>query len=143
VCSEAGDWYARNMYVQDSDQYKYHLDHYGHPSQFGFKDLCPQWTLLNWEPEALIARYKKAGARFFLALANHHDNFDAWIPGTTHGTRSTLVRTETSSATGRQRPATRLRFGVTVHQPRNGGGSRPPTAPTPPARWRRFLRWLF
>jgi alpha-L-fucosidase len=36
---EAGDWYARNMYVQGSEQYKYHLEHFGHPSQFGFKDL--------------------------------------------------------------------------------------------------------
>ena len=37
--------------------------HYGHPSQFGYKDLCAQWTLLNWEPDALIPRYKKAGAQ--------------------------------------------------------------------------------
>ena len=26
----------------------------------------------------MIARYKKAGARLFLALANHHDSFDTW-----------------------------------------------------------------
>lgn len=58
---EAGDWYARNMYVQGSAQYNYHLKRYGHPSRFGFKDLCPQWTLLNWEPDTLIARYKKLG----------------------------------------------------------------------------------
>ena len=44
-------------------QYKYQLEHYGHPSQFGYKDLCAQWTLLNWEPDELIARYKKAGAK--------------------------------------------------------------------------------
>ena len=30
-----GDWYARNMYIQDTDQYKYHVRHYGHPSKFG------------------------------------------------------------------------------------------------------------
>src|SRR6185437_16952005 len=48
------------------------------PSRFGYKDLCAQWTLLNWEPDELIARYKKAGARIFVALANHHDGFDAW-----------------------------------------------------------------
>ena len=44
---EAGDWYARNMYVQGSRQYKYHLEHYGHPSRFGFKDLFPQWARLT------------------------------------------------------------------------------------------------
>jgi alpha-L-fucosidase len=73
---EFGDWYARNMYVEGSRQNKYHLEHYGPPSRFGYKDLCAQWTLLNWEPDELIARYKKAGARIFIALANHHDSFD-------------------------------------------------------------------
>ena len=75
---EVGDWYARNMYVEGSRQNKYHLEHYGPPSRFGYKDLCAQWTLLNWEPDELIARYKKAGARIFIALANHHDSFDTW-----------------------------------------------------------------
>ena len=44
---EKGDWYARNMYIEGSEQYKYHLEHYGHPSDFGYKDLCPQWTPLE------------------------------------------------------------------------------------------------
>ena len=37
---EQGDWYARNMYIQGSPQYEYHVKHYGHPSQFGYKDIC-------------------------------------------------------------------------------------------------------
>ena len=41
---EAGDWYVRNMYTEGSDQYKYHLEHYGHPSRLGYKELCAQWT---------------------------------------------------------------------------------------------------
>src|SRR5580692_11315751 len=75
---EHGDWYARNMYMQDSNQYKDQLKQYGHPSRFGYKELCPQWTLLNWNPDELIERYKKAGARLFLTVANHHDSFDSW-----------------------------------------------------------------
>ncbi len=117
---EAGDWYARNMYVQGSEQYRYHLEHYGHPSRFGFKDLCPQWTLLNWEPEALIARYKKAGARFFLALANHHDNFDAW--NSRHNPWNAINVGPHRDVVGDWAAAARkqgLRVGVTVHQPRN------------------------
>ena len=35
---EAGDWYARNMYMEGSREYEYHCEHYGHPSKFGFKD---------------------------------------------------------------------------------------------------------
>ena len=63
------NWYARSMYVEGSPDYKYQLAHYGRQSRFGYKDLCAQWTLLNWEPDDLISRYKKAGAKIFLALA--------------------------------------------------------------------------
>src|SRR5580704_5877122 len=41
--AENGDWYARNMYIQASDQYNYHVRHYGHPSKCGFKDIIPTW----------------------------------------------------------------------------------------------------
>jgi alpha-L-fucosidase len=117
---EAGDWYARNMYMQGSTQYQYHLQHYGHPSKFGFKDLCPQWTLLNWKPEDLMLRYHKAGARFFLALANHHDNLDTWDSkhhpwnAVNIGPRRDVVGTWAAQAR-----KLNMRFGVTVHQPRN------------------------
>ena len=37
--AEAGDWYARNMYIEDQRQYKYQLEHFGPPSRFGYKDL--------------------------------------------------------------------------------------------------------
>ncbi|NMC39317.1 MAG: alpha-L-fucosidase, partial [Bacteroidales bacterium] len=51
-----GDWYARKMYESDtynrqanqptgkpSREYLYHLEHYGHPSKFGYKDIIPLW----------------------------------------------------------------------------------------------------
>ena len=36
---EDGDWYARAMYLQGNPQNKFHVAHYGPPSQFGFKDV--------------------------------------------------------------------------------------------------------
>ncbi|MFA7358250.1 MAG: alpha-L-fucosidase [Bacteroidales bacterium] len=75
---EAGDWYARNMYYQDHWQYKYHVEHYGHPSEAGFKEVINDWKAENWNPEELLALYKRAGARYFFALGNHHDNLDLW-----------------------------------------------------------------
>src|SRR3974390_375689 len=38
-----GDWYARGMYEPGNNHYKYHLEHYGHPSEFGYKDIIPLW----------------------------------------------------------------------------------------------------
>jgi alpha-L-fucosidase len=75
---EQGDWYARNMYIQGMPQYEYHVKTYGHPSKFGYKDICHLWKAEKWDPEALIKLYKSAGAAYFVALANHHDNFDCW-----------------------------------------------------------------
>ena len=70
-----GDWYARNMYIQDTPQYLYHVRHYGHPSKFGYKDICRLWKAENFDPEKLMALYYKAGARYFVAQAMHHDHF--------------------------------------------------------------------
>src|SRR5581483_17391 len=117
---EAGDWYARNMYVQGQGQNDYQLTHYGPPSQFGYKDLCAQWTLLDWQPEALIERYKNAGARLFIALANHHDGFDTW--GSKHQPWNAVNHGPHRDVVGEWAAAARkqgLRFGVTVHQARN------------------------
>jgi alpha-L-fucosidase len=73
---EHGDWYARSMYMEGSDDYKSHLQKYGHPSKFGFKDVIHEWKAEKWDPEQLVGLYKRAGAKYFFALANHHDNFD-------------------------------------------------------------------
>lgn len=75
---EDGDWYARFMYYPGSDQYNYHVTHYGDPSVYGLKDLCHDWKAENWNPRELVELYKSVGARFFMMLANHHDNFDLW-----------------------------------------------------------------
>ena len=76
--AEAGDWYARNMYMQGSEQYKHHVATYGHPSKFGFKDVIPTWKGDRFDPEHLLGLYKKAGAKYFVSMGVHHDNFDLW-----------------------------------------------------------------
>jgi alpha-L-fucosidase len=75
---QSGDWYAREMYMEGTDKYKIHLQKYGHPSQFGFKDVIHQWKADKWQPDELMALYKSAGAKYFVALANHHDNLDLY-----------------------------------------------------------------
>ena len=75
---EQGDWYARNMYIQGSRQYESHVKQYGHPSQFGYKDICHLWRAERWDPDALVKLYKRAGAEYLVSLATHHDNFDCW-----------------------------------------------------------------
>jgi len=73
-----GDWYARQMYEEGSAKYKDHLTRFGHPSQLGYKDIIPQWRAEKWDPERLMGLYKKAGAKYFVSMGVHHDNFDLW-----------------------------------------------------------------
>jgi alpha-L-fucosidase len=74
----AGDWYAKNMYVQGHRQYQDHLEKYGHPSEHGYKDIIPLWKAEKWDPGRLMALYKKAGAKYFVSMGSHHDNFFLW-----------------------------------------------------------------
>jgi len=75
---EQGDWYARRMYIQGEKDYDYHVKTYGHPSKVGFMEIDNLWKAEKWDPERLISLYKRAGAKYFFAMATHHDNLDMY-----------------------------------------------------------------
>lgn len=75
---ERGAWYGRDMYRQGSDDYQFHVKTYGHPAQSGFKDVINDWKAERWDPQRLVDLYKAAGAKYFVAMANHHDNLDLY-----------------------------------------------------------------
>ena len=113
---EQGDWYARKMYIEGQADYEFHVSHYGHPSKFGFKDVIHQWKADKWDPDKLISLYKRAGAQYFGALANHHDNFDNFDSryqpwnSVRLGPQKDLI-----GGWSRAARAQGLRFGVSVH----------------------------
>jgi alpha-L-fucosidase len=76
--AERGEWYGRRMYQEDDPVYVYHLKTYGHPSEFGYKDLIPLWKAENFDPNSWLELFKEAGARYFTPCAVHHDGFDLW-----------------------------------------------------------------
>jgi alpha-L-fucosidase len=73
---EDGDWYARGMYQEGSAQYRYQTNHFGYPSEYGYKDIARNWVIDRWKPKELMDLYVEMGARYFMAMAAHHDNFD-------------------------------------------------------------------
>ena len=115
-----GDWYAKYMYAQGRPQYQFHLDHYGHPSKFGFKDVINEWKADKWDPAALIQRFKGAGAKFLISMANHHDNFDNFDSkyqpwnSVNVGPKKDIVGTWEKLAR-----AADMRFGVSMHAARS------------------------
>ena len=72
--SNIGDWEKR----KGESDYRYHCEHFGHPSVFGYKDLCNQWKAENFDAQKLMAAYKRAGAKYVALIGHHHDNFDLW-----------------------------------------------------------------
>ena len=113
---EQGDWYARRMYSQGDSAYDYHVKTYGHPSKFGFMEIDNLWKAERWEPEKLMALYKRAGAKYFFALANHHDNFDAY-DSKYHAWNSVNVgpKKDIVGTWAKVARANGLRFGVSNH----------------------------
>jgi alpha-L-fucosidase len=115
--AEAGDWYARNMYIQGQRQYEYHVKTYGHPSKFGFKDLISTWKADKFDPDHLMQLYTKAGAKFFCSMGVHHDGFDLWK--STHQPRwNSVVAGPKIDVVGLFRKAAAkrgLRFAVSEH----------------------------
>ena len=81
-----GGWYARHLYMQDVGKEKfgrnansYHLENYGHPTEIGYKDVTNMWKAENLNTDKLLQYFTEdLGARYFMALAHHHDNFDNW-----------------------------------------------------------------
>lgn len=113
---ERGDWYAREMYSQGNYKYREHLKLYGHPSTNGFKEVIHSWKAEKWDPDKLVELYKRAGAKYFVALANHHDNFDNYDSkyqpwnSVNLGPKKDLVGGWAKAAR-----AHGLKFGVSVH----------------------------
>lgn len=113
---EQGDWYARNMYNEGSRQYKWHVEHYGHPSVAGFKEVIHSWKGDEWNPDSLLALYKRVGARYFFAMGNHHDNFDLW-DSKYQSWNSVNMGPQKDILAGWEKAARAngLRFGVSIH----------------------------
>jgi len=113
-----GDWYARKMYEEGgkSGYYDHHVKTYGHPSKFGYKDIVPLWKAEKFDPEALMPLYKAAGARYFVSMGVHHDNFDLW--NSKHQEWNAVKMGPKRDIVGDWQKAARkqgLRFGVSEH----------------------------
>jgi alpha-L-fucosidase len=124
---EQGDWYARKMYQEDSPVYKFHVKTYGHPSAFGYKDISNLWKTDKWDPEALMKLYVDMGARYFMAMGAHHDNFDCW--NSTYQPWNSVNMGPKKDIVGIWEKIARrhgLRFGIGFHN-------------TPPRTWGQFM----
>jgi alpha-L-fucosidase len=113
---EQGDWYAYYMYQQGSADFNYQVSHFGDPSVSGYKDICDNWVIDQWAPSSLMALYVQMGAKYFMAMGSHHDNFacynsiyQRWNAATV-GVKQDIVATWEPLAR-----AAGLKFGIGFH----------------------------
>jgi alpha-L-fucosidase len=113
--------FAHDMWTQGGSDYNWFVAHFGHPTKFGYKDVIESWKAEKWDPDALMARYKAAGAKYFFALATHHDNFDNF--DSPHHEWNSLKHGPHEDIVGMWRAAALkagLRFGVSSHADERG-----------------------
>ena len=76
--AERGEWYARKLYDETTPEYKHHLETYGHPSEFGYKDFIPMLKAEKFDADEWGALMHEAGAKFGGICLVHHDGFLLW-----------------------------------------------------------------
>ncbi len=75
VPAYGSEWYSRNMYLGDEKDFAHHVAAYGPQTKFGYKDFIPQFRMEKFDPAAWAALFQKAGARYVVPVAEHHDGF--------------------------------------------------------------------
>jgi alpha-L-fucosidase len=78
ACGKNGTWYPYNMYRKNTEQQRFHIKNFGDPSQFGYKDFIPQFTMEKFDPDAWAQIIFNAGAKFAGPVVEHHDGFSMW-----------------------------------------------------------------
>ncbi|MCA0753513.1 alpha-L-fucosidase [Paenibacillus sp. N4] len=78
------EWYSRNMYIQGSDEYNYHLATYGEHKNFGYKDFIPMFKAEYFDADEWAVLFKQAGARYVMPVAEHHDGFQMYRSSVSH-----------------------------------------------------------
>ncbi|MFY0598093.1 MAG: alpha-L-fucosidase [Cyclobacteriaceae bacterium] len=83
------EWYPRNMYqdsvviggdgvVRENEPswiYKHHIETYGQLGEFGYKDFIPMFEAQKFDANEWIEVFQKAGAKYVVPVAEHHDGF--------------------------------------------------------------------
>lgn len=78
VAAHANEWYSRNMYIQEKEEWEYHRKTFGDHREFGYKDFIPLFRAEKFDPAEWAALFKEAGAKYIFPVAEHHDGFQMY-----------------------------------------------------------------
>ena len=111
------EWYPRNMYRQGSEEYKHHIATYGPQDKYGYKDLLPMFKAEHFDAAAWAQLFKKAGAKYVVPVAEHHDGFAMYDSGLSDWTVAKMgPHRDTTGELAKAVRAEGLHFGVSSHR---------------------------
>jgi len=113
----SSEWYPRNMYEPGFDAYKHHIATYGPQDKFGYKDFIPMFKAECFDPSAWAELFKKAGAKYVVPVAEHHDGFAMYDSGLSDWTAAKMgPHRDVIGDLAKAVRAQGLRFGVSSHR---------------------------
>ncbi|MGB7848097.1 MAG: alpha-L-fucosidase [Candidatus Acidiferrum sp.] len=113
----SNEWYPRNMYEPGFEAYKHHIATYGPLDKFGYKDFVPMFKAEHFDPAAWAELFKKAGAKYVVPVAEHHDGFAMYDSGLSDWTAAKMgPHRDVIGELGKAVRAAGLRFGVSSHR---------------------------
>ena len=111
------EWYPRNMYNKGSDEYKHHIATYGPQDRFGYKDFLPMFKAERFDPTAWAQLFRKAGAKYVVPVAEHHDGFAMYDSGLSDWTAAKMgPHRDTTGELEKAVRAEGLHFGLSSHR---------------------------
>src|SRR5271165_730350 len=111
------EWYPRNMYRPESDEYKHHVATYGPVDKFGYKDFVPMFKAEHFDPAAWARLFKEAGAQYVVPVAEHHDGFAMYDSGLSDWTAAKMgPQRDVIGELAKAVRAEGLRFGASSHR---------------------------
>jgi alpha-L-fucosidase len=111
------EWYPRMMYVEGSPEYRHHIATYGTPDKFGYKDFIPMFKAEHFDPAAWADLFKKAGAKYVVPVAEHHDGFSMYDSGVSDWTAAKMgPHRDTTGDLAKAVRAAGLYFGLSSHR---------------------------
>lgn len=78
IAAHNNEWYSRNMYIREKEEWDYHRKTYGSHREFGYKDFIPLFRAERFDPEEWAALFHRAGARYVMPVGEHHDGFQMY-----------------------------------------------------------------
>ena len=111
------EWYPRNMYIEGSAEYKHHLATYGPEDKFGYKDFIPMFKAEHFDAAAWAQLFKKAGAKYVVPVAEHHDGFAMYDSDLSDWTVAKMgPHRDTTGELAKAVRAEGMHFGVSSHR---------------------------